>query len=251
MSQQTTTQQQTNEIRQRSEMWHRLRLGKFTSSKWHLFTVKSKVQGEPSAGVKSYILELLWQLQCGHHEGLETWQMRFGNEWEPFAKKEIEKRYNSEYFDDEFIQHPVFPYYGGSADGFIMIGNIATTPEIKCPTGKEQLINYRLLKDVETCKNGWPEIYGQVQSNMYLQETTQALAVSFQHEGGHLMYKDLIIPRDELYISDVLTKMAEAWDWMQKEATELGIDILAKYKELATPTLSADTETQDISNLAR
>lgn len=230
----------SNEIRQGTEQWERLRLGKFTSSKWHLFTVKSKTPGEPSAGVKSYITELLWELICGHSNSVDTFEMKHGREWEPFAAKEIEKKYKSEYFADGCIQHPTLPYYCGSPDGYIVINGMPVTPEIKSPIGKEHLVNIRLLKDVETCKNGWPEIYGQCQSNMYLQKTKMALPVSFQHEGGGIMYKDLMIPYDAPYIENIMDKMAEAWIWMQAEAKIYGIDILAKYEEYAKPIIVAN-----------
>lgn len=228
----------SEEIRQGSEQWRRVRLGKFTSSKWHLFTVNGKTPGEPSAGVKTYITELLWELICGHSNDFDTWEMKFGKEWEPFAAKEVEKKYKSEYFADECIQHPSLRYYCGSPDGYIVINGMPVTPELKCPTGKEHLVNIKLLKDVETCKTGWPEIYGQCQSNMNLQNTQMALAVSFQNEAGEIMYKDLMIPRDDIYISKTMSKMAEAWDWMQKEAKEYGIDILAKYEEYSKPPVA-------------
>jgi len=242
-------------VNQRSEQWKKLRLGKFTSSKWHLFTVNSKVPGEPSAGVKTYILELLWELISGHSNEVDTYSMKYGTEWEPFAKNEVRKRYgkmvldadknivvdannqpiwDNNFYDLEFIQHPTLPYYGGSPDGEMNINGIPTTIETKCPTGKEHLVNIKLLKDIETCKKQWPEIYGQCQSNMQLQGTTQALPVSFQHEAGNdLCYKDLIIPIDQPYIDMVMDKMAEAWEWMKKEAEIFGVDILAKYAEYA------------------
>ena len=215
-----------------------MRLGKFTSSKWYLFDVQKETQVEPSAGVKTYITELLWELICGHSNEVNVWKMRHGIKWEPFAKKEVEKRYGTEFYDDEFIQHPDLPYYGGSPDGYIVINGIETTPEIKCPTGKEHLINIKLLKDVESCKKGWPEIYGQCQSNMYLQKTTFALPVSYQPEAGEIAYKDLMIPRNDEYIESKLLKMAEAWVWMNQEAKIYGIDILAKYAEYSKPAAS-------------
>lgn len=231
--------QQRNEVIQRIEQWHRIRLGKMTSSKWHLFDVKNSADDSPSVGVKTYIRKLLWQLITGHDEGeMNVYALKFGTEWEPFAAKEVEKRYNSEYFIDEFIQHPTLPYYGGSADGFITITGIDTTTELKCPTGDEHLQNIKLLKDIDTCKKEWPEIYAQCQSNMNLQGTKMALAVSFQHEAGDIMYKDLMLPRNDEYIAEKMAKMANAWEYMQKEAKEYGIDILAKYAEYSQPVQS-------------
>lgn len=244
-------------VNQRTEQWHRQRLGKFTSSKWHLFLVKSKTPGEPSAGVKTYITELIWELICGHSNEVDTYAMKYGTDWEPFAKNEVRKKYGkmkldadknmvvdasgqpvweNDYYDLEFIQHPTLPYYGGSPDGEISIDGIPTTVEAKCPTGKEHLVNIKLLKDVETCKKDWPEIYCQCQSNMQLQGTKQALPLTFQHEAGPIMYKDLIIPIDQPLIDEIMPKMAEAWEWMKKEAKTFGIDdIEALYAEYAKP----------------
>ena len=221
--------------KQGTEQWRRIRLGKMTSSKWFLFNVKNSADGSPSVGVKSYIMELLWELIEGKSNEVETYSMKWGKEWEPFAAKAIQDKYKSEYYADGFTQHPTLPYYGGSSDGYIEINGMGVTPEIKSPTGKEQLTNILLLKDVETCKKGWPEIYAQVQSNMSLQKTKMALAVTFHPHGGDNGYKDLMIPIDEAYIADKMAKMAEAWEWMKQQAKIFGIDILAKYAEYAKP----------------
>jgi len=231
-------EQQDSAILQRTENWKRLRLGKFTSGHAYIFMANSKVHGEPNATVKTFITQKLWELVTGHAKDLKTWQMEHGNTWEPFAKKMVQDRYKSEYFDELFIQNPLLPYHGGSPDGSILINGMDTTAEIKCPVGEEQLANIKHFRSEEALKIGYPELYWQCQSNMYLQKTKIALPVTFNHEGQELMYKDMFLSRNDEDINKMFVKMAEGWEWMKKEAELYNIDILAKYAEYAKPLVN-------------
>jgi hypothetical protein len=221
---------------QRSEQWFRLRLGKFTSGHAYIFMPNSKTAGEPNAGAKTFITQKLWELVCGHHKEIKAWQLEHGNQWEPYAKKMVQDKYKSEYFDCEMVQNTILPYHCGSPDGIIEINGMDMTAETKCPVGEEHLNNIRIFKGgAERVKKDYPELYWQCQSNMYLQNTKMAIAVSFQPEAEALMYADIMLPRNDEDIALMISKMAEGWEWMNKEAAEYGIDILAKYEDFKKP----------------
>jgi hypothetical protein len=237
MEQQQTQQQQPNVIiPQRTEQWKRLRYGKLTSGHAYVFMGAKGAINETS---KKFLTKKLMELIVGDVREIDAFSLAWGRDWEPFAKQAIANKYNSEYFEADYIQNPLLPYHGGSPDGIINIKGIDTTAEVKCPVFEEALTNRRLLKSVEDCKKGYPELYWQCQSNMYLQKTPQALAASFHpHVPVHLHLSDLIIPRNDKDIELMFACMKEAWQWMEAEAKELNIDILGRYAELSQPIFS-------------
>lgn len=224
-----------NPTLQKSEGWHRKRLGKFTSSMVHVFMGE---KGAISKTAITYMATKLMELVSGNAKEIKAYSLTHGNDWELTAKWEVARKYNSEYISEiDFIQHPALSYYGGSPDGLICIKGIDTTPEIKCPVYEEHLKNVLYMQSVETLRKEYPAIYWQIQSNCHLQKTCQGLAVTFSEllHGTDLMYKDLIVPYSEADVTLMLERLGIGWEWMQGAAKTLGIDIQAKYLEYSKP----------------
>jgi hypothetical protein len=203
----------------------------------------AKFMGEKGAineASKKFLRSKIMELLAGEARDIKAPSLDHGNLWEPFAKQQVANKYQSEYFEADYIQNSDLIYHGGSPDGLITINGVLTTPEIKCPVWDESLNNRQLLATVEMCKKGYPEIYWQCQSNMHLQKTDQALAVSF-HAKLPLPFviTDLIIPRRTDEIGLMLENMETAYEWMVNEAEPMGIDIPALYAEYAKPVTPA------------
>ena len=220
-------------ILQHSQQWHNSRKGKLTSSQAYLFM---GAKGWLNGTSERYLNKKLMELVTGESTPeIKAYQLMHGTSWEPFVKQMIANKYQAEYFEAEFIQHPELPYFGGSSDGLITIDGIRTTPEIKAPVWEEAMINRKLLVSVEVCKVKWPEIYYQCLGNMVLQGNSQALAASF-HAGLPEPYAltELIIPFVEADSILMLKNLACAFEWLKSECEDYGIDILERYKEFAT-----------------
>jgi hypothetical protein len=232
---------------QHSQQWHNLRKGKLTSSQAYLFMGAKGIKNGTS---ERYINKKVMEIVTGESTPeIKAYQLTWGTDWENFVKQHLANKYQAEYFEAEFIQHPDLCYFGGSSDGELTISGIRTTPEIKCPVFEEAIANRKLLQSVEVCRAKWPEIYWQCVGNMILQGNKQALAVSFHHQLPEpYTCTELIIPYDEADANLLLANLALAYEWLKEECKPYGIDIEARYREFATVVTEPKA---DINSYAR
>jgi hypothetical protein len=159
------------------------RLGKITASEGY------KIIGEDdnkfTKGAETYLWSIVAELQTGlpsNDSELETWDMRFGKEWEQFAfdeAVEIIKPSSFQYFgeDPQFFAF-LDGWAGASPDGIIN----GFPAEIKCPANSANHSMYcREIRDTESLKKVKKEYYFQVQMQMMAMEVKQGYFISFDY----------------------------------------------------------------------
>ena len=117
------------EIKQGTEEWHQIRLGKVTASR--VSDVMSKIKSGESAGRKNYKMDLVVErLTNTPTSSFANAAMAWGTETEPLARMAYEVHSGNFVETVAFIQHPSIEWFGCSPDGLIgSEGNL----EIKCP----------------------------------------------------------------------------------------------------------------------
>ena len=117
------------EIKQGTEEWHQIRLGKVTASR--VSDVMSKIKSGESAGRKNYKMDLVVERFTNTPTSSFTnAAMAWGTETEPLARMAYEVHSGNFVETVAFIQHPSIEWFGCSPDGLIgSEGNL----EIKCP----------------------------------------------------------------------------------------------------------------------
>ena len=115
-------------IKQGTEEWHQIRLGKVTASR--VADVMSKVKTGESAGRKNYKMDLVVErLTNNPTNSFSSPAMQWGTETEPLARMAYEA-FTGVFVDQvAFCNHPTIKNFGCSPDGVIRDGLI----EIKCP----------------------------------------------------------------------------------------------------------------------
>ncbi len=116
-------------IKQGTEEWHQIRLGKVTASR--VSDVMSKIKSGESAGRKNYKMDLVVErLTNTPTSSFTNAAMAWGTETEPLARMAYEVHSGNFVETVAFIQHPSIEWFGCSPDGLIgSEGNL----EIKCP----------------------------------------------------------------------------------------------------------------------
>ena len=116
-------------IKQGTEEWHQIRLGKLTASR--VSDVMSKIKSGESAGRKNYKMDLVVERFTNTPTSSFTnAAMAWGTETEPLARMAYEVHSGNFVETVAFIQHPSIEWFGCSPDGLIgSEGNL----EIKCP----------------------------------------------------------------------------------------------------------------------
>ena len=116
------------EIKQGTEEWHQIRLGKVTASR--VSDVMSKIKSGESAGRKNYKMDLVVErLTNTPTSSFTNAAMAWGTETEPLARMAYEVHSGNFVETVAFIQHPSIEWFGCSPDGLVGEGLI----EIKCP----------------------------------------------------------------------------------------------------------------------
>jgi putative phage-type endonuclease len=116
------------EIKQGTEEWHQIRLGKVTASR--VADVMSKVKTGESAGRKNYKMDLVVErLTNNPTSSFSSPAMQWGTETEPLARMAYEA-FTGVFVDQvAFCNHPTIKNFGCSPDGMVGEGLM----EIKCP----------------------------------------------------------------------------------------------------------------------
>lgn len=121
----------TDQVEQGSEAWHRMRLGKFTGSKFADVLARNKKTGEPLKAYHDLIWQVVVERMTGEPtESADSYSLRWGRDVEEFARSEYELATGNTVEQVDFIQHPVFEFAGCSPDG--LVGSDSGI-EIKCP----------------------------------------------------------------------------------------------------------------------
>ena len=116
------------EIKQGTEEWHQIRLGKVTASR--VADVMSKVKTGESAGRKNYKMDLVVErLTNNPTSSFSSPAMQWGTETEPLARMAYEAKFGLFVDQVAFCNHPTIKNFGCSPDGVVGDGLI----EIKCP----------------------------------------------------------------------------------------------------------------------
>lgn len=191
-------------IEQRTDLWDKARLGKFTASEIYklMGTPKSKTDIF-TATAWTYILDKVSEELTGFAPVKNGEALVWGIEQEAQAKKWFTTITGKTIEECSFI--PYDDYSGGSPDGKIEDGII----EIKCPYNTVNHLKHIL--DSKDFRANFPEYYWQMQMNMLVTETKKAYFISFDPridaESG-MFIKEIL--RDDNDIALMIEKIREA-----------------------------------------
>ena len=144
-----------HDIKQGSDEWLELRLGKITASRFKDVMTNGR-GGSPSKTAESYMMELAIEKVTGKSlPFFENDAMRHGTETEPQARAMYELVSGNEVSEVAFIEHNEF--IGVSPDG--LIGNDGLL-EIKCPNTKTQVERY--LSNIGLPSDYKWQVHGQI-----------------------------------------------------------------------------------------
>lgn len=119
-------------MEQRSDEWHKARLGKVTASK-----VSAVLAKKDSATRADYLTDLVLERLTGtQQEFYQNDAMQWGTDTEPQARMAYEAETGNLVDELGFIDHPTIANFGCSPDG--VIGETGLI-EIKCPNSKTHL----------------------------------------------------------------------------------------------------------------
>lgn len=147
------------ETEQGSDMWHKVKIGKFSSSEIKALICK---RGDFTTGAISYISEKVAEILTGEYLTFENEATVWGHTNEPIARGIYEEKTGLTVTVPGFIMHN--EYYGGSPDGVIDPKGIL---EIKCPFKSANHIKNCMVNDQKSFKKLHPDYYYQMQSNMF------------------------------------------------------------------------------------
>jgi len=116
------------EVQQRTDAWHQLRVGKVTASR--VADIIAKTKTGASASRDNYLAQLVCERMTGKPaESYNNSAMQWGTDTEPFARAAYEARMDLLVTEVGFIDHPWISMSGASPDGLANEGMV----EIKCP----------------------------------------------------------------------------------------------------------------------
>jgi putative phage-type endonuclease len=119
----------TEEIIQRSDAWHEIRLGKATASR--IADIIAKTKSGYSASRDNYMAQLICERLTGQQgESFTNAAMTWGTETEPLARSAFEAYADVMVEEVGFVPHPRIRDSGASPDGLVGAEGML---EIKCP----------------------------------------------------------------------------------------------------------------------
>ena len=199
------------EIKQGTEEWHQIRLGKVTASR--VSDVMSKIKSGESAGRKNYKMDLVVErLTNTPTSSFTNAAMAWGTETEPLARMAYEVHSGNFVETVAFIQHPSIEWFGCSPDGLIgSEGNL----EIKCPNTSTH-IDY-LLAGVPPAK-----YVPQMQTQMACTGAKWCDFVSFDPRlPNELQLFVVRLDRDEAYIQQIEDEVKQFLDEVKQIYSQL------------------------------
>lgn len=115
---------------QRTQSWHRARLGCVTASR--IADVMARTKSGYGAARQTYMRQLLAERISGMPtETIPSPAMRWGTQVEPFAVAAYEELIQAETLTASFIRHPNLEFAGASPDRLVGEDGLL---EVKCPT---------------------------------------------------------------------------------------------------------------------
>jgi len=119
----------TEQIIQRSDAWHEIRLGKATASR--IADIIAKTKSGYSASRDNYMAQLICERLTGQKgESFTNAAMEHGTQTEPLARSAYENARSLLVKEVGFINHPRIEMSGASPDGLVAEDGLV---EIKCP----------------------------------------------------------------------------------------------------------------------
>jgi putative phage-type endonuclease len=119
----------TEEIIQRSDAWHEIRLGKATASR--IADIIAKTKSGYSTSRDNYMAQLVCERLTGQKgESFTNAAMQHGTDTEPLARSAYEAFADVMVEEVGFVQHPKIEMAGASPDGLVGLFGML---EIKCP----------------------------------------------------------------------------------------------------------------------
>lgn len=166
------------QVAQRTEEWHKLRLGLFTSSEIYKLMGTPRSKGEVfTETAKTYIMQKVAERLTGVRDETPTTKaMQWGIDNEPLAKEWVAKIKGWEIHETSFVKHPVLNY-GGSGDGWIR--DIDAAIEVKCLNTANHLQEVRYSTTAEELKANYPNRYWQLTSDAYLRSCSSMVMAWF------------------------------------------------------------------------
>ena len=209
VEQQAAYIQEKKQVEQQSRDWFNARIGKFTSSR--MPDLMSRGRGE-LFGVKAinYVQEIFIERTLSE-EGLEIYidqqmsreyvQTKWGNKYEPIAKKEIEKVLGLSIKDCTFVESNM-SFFGGSAD-FQING---TPGEIKCPYNV--MIHQHNLELMQTGIDRSHTYYAQIQAHIMNFHAEKCLFCSYDPRRDEKSKLAIIeVYRDDEFIAEMIERL--------------------------------------------
>ena len=174
---------------QRSPEWLALRESMLTASDAATATGCNPYESEDGLFVK----------KVGKRKFSENFAMQRGTELEPIARDLYESRYNKKSHEIGLVQHPQYPWLGGSADGITECGRLI---EIKCP----------LTRKIE---NKVPKHYiAQIQLNMEILDLDECDFIQYRPAEGDAPEEFMVtnVKRDKKWFERNFDKMKSFWE---------------------------------------
>lgn len=161
---------------QRSDIWHKARNGRFTSSDNHKLMTEPRNKSELlSEGAKSYVYAKIAEELTGfEYSAYMGAAVEHGEEYEPAAIEEFMRQTGLAVTPCGFIQYQ--SYAGGSPDG--LIGTHAGI-EVKCPHNSANHIENLCLKSSADLLLAHKDYWWQCQSNMLFTGREEWYFISF------------------------------------------------------------------------
>jgi putative phage-type endonuclease len=198
------------EIKQGTEEWHQIRLGKVTASR--VADVMSKVKTGESAGRKNYKMDLVVErLTNSPTSSFSSPAMQWGTETEPLARMAYEAKFGLFVDQVAFCNHPTIKNFGCSPDGVIGDGLI----EIKCPN---------TTTHIEYLMGGIPpaKYVPQMQTQMACTGARWCDFVSFDPRlPSELQLIVIRLNRDDAYIQEIEVEVKQFLDEVEQIYSQL------------------------------
>jgi len=175
-------------IKQGTDAWDRMRIGRFTSSEiYRLMTepkaVEAKKEGKLSEGALTYVYQKVAETLTNQiKQSSYAFPLVYGKDMEEHGRNAFLEKTGFIWDEIGFVSFG--DHAGGSPDGII---NETDILEVKCPSSIDTHINYLLLTDQWDLKREKPEYYWQVMSNLLFTKK----------EKGHFVSYDPRYPEDK------------------------------------------------------
>ncbi len=159
---------------QRSDEWHKARLGKFTASQiYNLMGVRGLGQmGE------TYISDVVSEVLTGKDTELPNlYALEWGEQHEPIAKMYYEGATGRTIEEVAFIENPKYKNCGASPDGIVLTDKFGL--EIKCPQNQTNHTKHLNLRNQAELKKQMPKYYWQIMFCMLMSNYNKWQFISF------------------------------------------------------------------------